>query len=99
MKPVAPYPFFSIAARQGEGLCHRRLRAVKCRIEACNLRQRRRHLRHRFDSRQIVRLMQRSQRDESLQLGQRFRVDEHRRGELHAAMHDAMPCRDNAVPA
>ena len=46
----------------------------------------------------FVGLVQRSQWDERLQFGQRFRVDEHRRIELHAAVHNTMPCRDNSVP-
>jgi hypothetical protein len=43
--------------------------------------------------------MQRSQGNESLQLGQRFCVDEHRRGELHATVHNTMPCGDDTVIA
>ena len=99
MKSVASHPFFRVAPRQRESLRHRRLGAVKCGIEACNLGNRRRHLSHCVDDRHIVRLVQRSERVKSFQLGQRFQVDDDGRMELCSAVDDAMTHRDDAVSA
>jgi hypothetical protein len=76
--------------RQCEHLRQFGLRAVEGGVEAGHLRHARLAFEHQPDRHQVVRLVQRRQRDELLQVRQHFAVHAHRRRVLHANMHDAM---------
>ena len=82
-------------ARQGEGLRDVRLAAMERRVEAGDLRKMRRRGGDRLDRRKVVRLVQRRQRHQAGELGQNVGIDARRRGELHAAMDDAMAERQH----
>ena len=60
------------------------------RVETGDLRQLRTSSEKQSDRRQIVRLMQRRQRDVALQARQNLRVDQHRLAVFRAAVNDAM---------
>jgi len=60
-------------------------------VEARDLRQSGERLRERADRRQIVRLVQRCERHQALELGHHRRVDPHRRREASSTVHDAVP--------
>ena len=64
--------------------------AVKRGIEAGDLRKRRKVGQQRADRRQIMRLMQRRQRDEPLQPRHDAMIDQHRPVIVRTAMNDAM---------
>ena len=97
MKAVAADSLVAEAAWQGNSLRDRRLRLVKCRVEAGDLREGRRHLCDGPHGRHVVRLVQRRQRDQRLQLRHDRSVDPRRRGELRAAMDDPVANRDDAM--
>jgi len=67
-----------------------RVAAVKRRIEAGDLGQLRQTVQQQSDRSEIVRLMQRCQRNELLECPQHTCVESHRAREFKAAMHDAM---------
>ena len=60
------------------------------RVEAADLRQMRMGPRQRVDRRQVVRQVQRGERDQRVQPGQHGGVDSHGVGEVLAAMDDAV---------
>src|SRR5439155_22453823 len=97
METVTSYAALMELEWQRERLCQRPLRPVKRRIEARDLRQRGRLLRDRAYRRQIVRLMQRRQGDQPLQLAQNLIVDAHRPFEPNPAMNDTMADGGDAV--
>jgi hypothetical protein len=74
-------------ARQSVPVGELRMAAVKRGIEARHLREIGLSRGDRADASEIVRLMQRRQRTERLELGDRRGTDAHRRRELDAAMH------------
>lgn len=93
MKAVALDSRFGQLARQRELLSDGGLSPMERRVETRDLRQRRRVTRDRSDRRQVVRLMQRGQRHERVQLHQHAVVHSDWLGELRSAMHHAMPSR------
>ena len=99
VKAVAADALLGVAAGQSERLRHGRLRAVKGGIEARDLRQRGRAFRDGPDRRQVVGLVQRRQRNERFELGERRGVDENRAREARAAMDDTMPDGHDAMLA
>ena len=72
---------------QRERLRHRRRAAVERRVEARHLRQVRRAREHGPDRREIVRLVQRRERDVFFQRGQDRRIHAHGLRVFHAAVH------------
>jgi hypothetical protein len=68
------------------------------RVEADHLGKLRRVLRDRSGGRQIVRLLQRSQGDQLLQLSLGISIYQHRPNELRSAVHHTVAGRDNVVP-
>ena len=64
-------------------------------VEAGDLRRRREGLHRRLDPGEIVRLVQRRERNEPLKLRDRGLVDQHRLDEIRPAVHDAMADRDD----
>ena len=78
MEPVAPNALFGEPARQREGGSDLRLGMVKRRIETGDLRQGRVQLRDRRDGGEMMRLMQRSERNEASQFGNDLSVDPYR---------------------
>ena len=66
-------------------------------VEARDLRQRRRASRDGPDRREVVRLMQRRERNQRFELGERRVVDQHGLREAHAAVDDAMADGDEAM--
>jgi hypothetical protein len=99
VKPVSPHAFVGKPPRQCEGLRGGGLCMVKGRIEAGNLRKRRRHLRHSLDGRNVVRLVQRRQRHQRFQLRQYCCIDHARGRQVCPSMHDPMANRTDAVTA
>ena len=83
---------------QRERLGHRGLRAVECRVEAGHLLDAGLHRFEDANRRQVVRLMQRRERRELVQLGHDLGRDAHRAAEALAAMHDAMAHRRETMP-
>src|SRR5215831_21151805 len=67
------------------------------RVEAGHLGKLRRLLRNRSDGGQIMRLLQRSQTDQLLQLRLGFGIHQHWPNKLRSAVHHTMAGRDNAV--
>ena len=65
--------------------------AMKCGIEAGNLRDVRKLSKDRADGRKIVRLVQRSERNATLEIGEHAVVDQDRRFVLRSAMDHPMP--------
>ena len=68
---------------------------VKGGIEASDLGKVWRQRGNGADRGQIVRLMERRERAERVELGEEGGIDTARRGETHPAMHDAVPDRDH----
>ena len=86
MKAVAADAVVMEAARQGEPVGELRMGAVEGGIEAGDLGQVRLASGDRADAGEVVRLMQRGERAERLELGEHGIVDPHRGGELGAAV-------------
>jgi len=75
VKAVAPDAFLKQRIRQGKGLLDVGRGAVKGGVEAGHLGQFRIEGHRHFDRREIMRLVQRRERHQRLQLGQQFRRD------------------------
>ena len=90
MESVASYAAVGDRPRQCECLCDLGLGTVECGVEASDLRQLRRASQQGADRRQVVRLMQRCERNVLLQRRQHRRVDANRFAVLEAAVNDAM---------
>ena len=97
VKAVAPHSFLREAARQGEDAGDFRLRVMKRRIEARDLRQRWVQFRESRDSRKMMRLMQGRKRNKTPQLSDHAFIDADWSGIDRSAMDDAMTCRDQRV--
>ena len=97
MKAVAPHAGLGQFLRQREHLRDRRVRAVAAVSKQATCGRSGARSNSRADRREIVRLVQRRERHELLQLGHDRRVDPHRRGIVGAAMHDAMADRGEVV--
>ena len=91
VEAVSPDAGIMQCARQGEAAGDVSVAAVEGGIEAGHLRQVRVRRGQRADRSQIVRLVQRGERNQPLQIPHDGLVDQHRRGEAGAAMDDAMP--------
>jgi len=75
VEAVPAHSFLRVPPRQGEGLGDRGLGAMESGVEAGDLRQVRGLFGHRLDCLQIVRLVQRCERNERLQPFQDLRGD------------------------
>ena len=97
MKSVAPDALGGERARQCEGRSDRRLRVMERGVEAGKLRQSGVELGERRNGSQVVRFVERRQRNEAAHLVDHRRIDANRRGVECAAMHHAMSGRDKAM--
>ena len=97
MEAVAAHARVVELLRQREHLRERRVGAVERGVEAGDLRQLRRALQQRADRREVVRLVQRRERHELLELRHDRGVDADRRGVVGAAVDDAMADRGEPV--
>ena len=88
MKPITPDPFIVQPAGYGVVVRDLVMVAVKGRVEAGDLRQRRKSGKQSADRRQIVGLMQRRERREALQTRDHAVVDQHGPVVIRTAMHD-----------
>ena len=86
-----------VFARDREAARQRAEVVVKRGVETGDLRQLRSQRQQRLDRLQAARLVQRRQRGQGVQCLQYIFIDEHRRDEIRAAMHDAMADRDQLV--
>ena len=99
VKTVAANSFVVIAAWQREGVGDKGVAAMKRRIETGDLNGARKCALSCFYSGNIVRLMQGSEWDENLELGENVLLDDRRLHEIDAAMHDAMADGDDPLVA
>jgi hypothetical protein len=90
MKTVASDAFLKVGIRKRKSLLDLRRSAVKGGVEARHLRQIGIEPHRHFDRREIVRLVQRRKRHQSLQLRQQFRRDPGRPGMMQAAVDDTV---------
>jgi hypothetical protein len=77
-------------------VCDSRMAPMKAGVEAGNLWHIRKPVEHRFDSSQIVRLMQRRKRHKFVKLLQHLRAHHGRSGKPGTAMHNAMANTDHS---
>ena len=94
VKPVSPYPLGVEALRNRETVCNGAMAAVKGRVEARDLKQFRTPLQQGADRRQVVRLMQRCERNICLEVRNHRLVNSDRPVVFRAAMDDPMADRD-----
>ncbi len=97
VEAVAAHAAVGDRRRQREGLRDRRHRAVERGVEAGDLRQPGRAREHGADRREVVRLVQRRQRDEAVEAREDGFVDAHRPVVLDAAVDDAVADREQPV--
>ncbi len=90
METVAANAAVGDLGRQGEGLGHLGLVAMKGGIEASHLRQFRLVGQQQADRLEVMRLVQRCQRDELLQVSDDLGSQPHRRSVVEAAVHHPM---------
>ena len=90
MEAIAPHAALGIFVGQREELGDLGLRAVEGRIEARDLRQVRPVAADEADRLQIVRLVERCERNVLVELREHGIVDQRGTAEIHAAMHDAV---------
>src|SRR4029453_4842117 len=90
MKAVAPHALFFNFVRQGNEVNDRRVRTVETRGETGDLGNIGQTIENCFDRGEVVRLMQRRQRNQFVQLSQDFLSDDNWPSELRAAVHHAM---------
>jgi hypothetical protein len=90
MKTVAAYPFRRQIARQSVRSRDIGLVVVKRGIETRDLREMRRRIRYRTNGRDIVRLMQRREGDQRIEIGKHLLVDQDGLGVRNPTMDDAM---------
>ena len=91
METVALQPGLTKVARQRYQLRNRRMAAMKAGIEAGNLRHVRQPLGNRFNGRQIIGLVQWSQRNQLMQFRQNLPAHNGGLGVPRSAMNDAVP--------
>ena len=99
VEAVAPHAGFVQLRGQREALRDVGIGAVERGIEAGDLRQLRRALEQAPDRREVVRLMQRRERNQLLERRHHVRIDAHRLREVEPAVHDAMSDADQLVAA
>src|ERR1700757_2925434 len=90
VESIAPYAALGDRAGECECLRYLGLDAVECGVEARDLWQLRRALEQGADRREIVRLVQRRERNVLLQRREHFRVDANRPTVFEPAMDDTM---------
>ena len=90
MESIASYAAVGDRPRECKCLCHLGLGTVECGVEASDLRQLRRASQQGADRRQVVRLMQRCERNVLVQRRQHRRVDANRSAVLEPAVNDAV---------
>ena len=98
MESVSLHAFIVVRPRQAEHPLVLRHRSVEGGIEAGNLRHAREETRRGPNLSQVVRLMQRGERDERLQIRQYLRGDADRGGKTVSAVDDAVPDSRNGSP-
>ena len=91
MEAVAAHPFVVEAVGYGIAIGRRGMAAMERGVEAGDLRQLRKALADRADRRKVVRLVQRRERHEALELRDHLVVDQNRLRVDRPAMDDAMP--------
>ena len=99
MKAVALNAGATDLAREGNQLGDGRLAAVEARVEAGHLRHTRKPFGHRVNRREVVRLMEGSERHQRSQLLQNLRRHDRWTGKLRPAMHDTVADPEHARPA
>ncbi len=97
MKTVAAHATLGKCMRKCERLRHRWLAVMERRVEARDLRQLRRAGKERLDRRQVVRLVQRRERNVFFEPRNHRGVETDRLDEFQSAVHDAVPDRDKRV--
>jgi hypothetical protein len=90
MKAIAPNTLFGKLARNGKDSCDGRLSAMKCRIKASHLRQRRFKLCNRFYSGDVMGLMKRRQWYQFLKVCDYSLIDNYGRIVFSPAVNDAV---------
>ncbi len=90
MKAVAPHPLFVQAPGNRKMIGKRVMAAMEGGIEASDLRQLGSLRQQRADRRQVVGLVQRCERDVTIETGEDFAVDQHRTRVFGTAVYDAM---------
>ena len=90
MEAVALHALRANLSRQRHQFSDCGMTTVKARVEARDLRHVRQPGGYRVDGGEVVRLVQRRQRDQLAQLRQGLWGDDHRAGEVGSAMNDAM---------
>ncbi len=99
MEAVAAYAAVVLALGDGIADGDIRIGLVESRVEAGELRQFRCQLSEGADESEAVRIMQRSERDAGLDLGDHIRRQAARRDQSRAAMDDAVRCAVEFAPA
>ena len=95
VKAVTAHALVVIGAGQSEGVVDEGVAAMESGIEAGDLRRRREGLHRRLDPGEVVRLVQRRERNEPLKRRDHGLVDQLRLHEIRPAVHDAMADRDD----
>ena len=90
VKAVALHAGVAKFLRKRNEVGERGLRPVEAGVETGDLRDGGQALGYCFDGREIVRLMERRERNQTVQLFENLRCDQSRTAEARAAMHDAM---------
>ena len=93
MKAVAAHALVVIGAGQGVGVVDERMAAMEGGVEAGDLRRRRERLPRRLDAGDVVRLVERRERDQRPQLRERRLVDQDRGGVIRPSVDDAVADR------
>ena len=93
MEPIAAHAFIIECARQGKNIVHERMPTMEGRVETGDLLHMRPRLARRLDAGNVVRLMQRRERDQAAQIVQHLIRNDGRRGIAQTAMHHAVPGR------
>ena len=97
MKTVTTHAGVVQLGRDREALRDVGIRAVKRSVEASYLRQVRQHGGSGANRGQVVRLVQRRERDEFLERRQHLCIDAHRLGVVKSAVHDTVADSDERV--
>ena len=90
VKPIAPHALLVERVRNGEAIGDGGMAAMERGVEAGDLRQAGKPRGERLQHRQRRGVVQRRQRRDRLDPRQRGGIDQHRRGQRRAAMHDPM---------
>src|SRR5262244_3318710 len=99
MEPIPPQSVFTVIPRQWYDGCHFRMVGMKSRVKARNLTHVRQSLANCFDSREIVGLLQGSQRYKFVQICQDLSTNYDWRGVAAPTVHDSVPNSQHVGPA